>query len=382
MGHSAGGVITQILLDHGYGACGVAINSAPTEGVKGCRCPRCEPTFPVLKNPANRHRPSGSHFEQWQLRVHQHVQRRRVAPAVRALPRPGLRADLLGERPGQPPSPATTTSGSTTTTTPARRCCSSPATEDHIMPPSVQRSNAKHYKSKTTVTELEEFDGSATCSPLGRAGKRWLTSPSTGPNGTRCPGLTHDRPGADPHRRADHAHRVRRVAPAHRSDLRSPRTQVRLRLGDVVDQAQRPGVPTSRSRPGRRGASDPRPPRRQPRRPRSPAPRLGAGRGDQRHGSGKARRECPWAARLAGDAPRSAGATDHRRDGHAVPSRSAAHQADRRRRRRVRVDVRGAPGTAPFGCQATRSSTTASARSPIGSMSTSPSSTWAACGSR
>src|SRR5687767_2946726 len=34
MGHSAGGVFTQILLDHGYGAVGVAINSAPTEGVK------------------------------------------------------------------------------------------------------------------------------------------------------------------------------------------------------------------------------------------------------------------------------------------------------------------------------------------------------------
>jgi esterase/lipase len=28
MGHSAGGVFTQVLLDHGYGAAGVAINSA------------------------------------------------------------------------------------------------------------------------------------------------------------------------------------------------------------------------------------------------------------------------------------------------------------------------------------------------------------------
>ena len=33
MGHSAGGVFTQVLLDHGFGAAGVAINSAPTEGV-------------------------------------------------------------------------------------------------------------------------------------------------------------------------------------------------------------------------------------------------------------------------------------------------------------------------------------------------------------
>ena len=35
IGHSAGGVFTQVLLDHGFGAAGVgAINSAPTEGVK------------------------------------------------------------------------------------------------------------------------------------------------------------------------------------------------------------------------------------------------------------------------------------------------------------------------------------------------------------
>ena len=34
IGHSAGGAFTQILLDHGFGAAGVAIDSAPTEGVK------------------------------------------------------------------------------------------------------------------------------------------------------------------------------------------------------------------------------------------------------------------------------------------------------------------------------------------------------------
>src|SRR5262252_6251912 len=33
MGHSAGGSFVQLLLDRGYGAAGVAINSAPTEGV-------------------------------------------------------------------------------------------------------------------------------------------------------------------------------------------------------------------------------------------------------------------------------------------------------------------------------------------------------------
>jgi pimeloyl-ACP methyl ester carboxylesterase len=33
--------------------------------------------------------------------------------------------------------------------------------EDHLMPPSVQRSNAKHYKSSKTITESKEYEGMA-----------------------------------------------------------------------------------------------------------------------------------------------------------------------------------------------------------------------------
>ena len=40
IGHSAGGVFVQLLLDHGFGAAGVAIDSAPTEGVKTVRSRR------------------------------------------------------------------------------------------------------------------------------------------------------------------------------------------------------------------------------------------------------------------------------------------------------------------------------------------------------
>ena len=64
IGHSAGGVFMQILLDHGFGAAGVAINSAPTEGVR-VPLSQVKATFPVLKNPANRHRAVGFTLEQW-----------------------------------------------------------------------------------------------------------------------------------------------------------------------------------------------------------------------------------------------------------------------------------------------------------------------------
>ena len=65
MGHSAGGVFTQQLMDRGYGAAGVAINWAPTEGVKVVPLSQIKSTFPVLKNPANRHKAVGFTFEQW-----------------------------------------------------------------------------------------------------------------------------------------------------------------------------------------------------------------------------------------------------------------------------------------------------------------------------
>ena len=59
MGHSAGGCFTQILLDHGYGAAGVAIDSAPTEGVRVTPVSQIRSLFPILKNPANLHRAVG-----------------------------------------------------------------------------------------------------------------------------------------------------------------------------------------------------------------------------------------------------------------------------------------------------------------------------------
>jgi hypothetical protein len=65
MGHSAGGLFTQILLDHGYGAAGVAIDSVPAEGVRVTPVSQIRSVFPVLKNPANRHKAVGFTPEQF-----------------------------------------------------------------------------------------------------------------------------------------------------------------------------------------------------------------------------------------------------------------------------------------------------------------------------
>jgi pimeloyl-ACP methyl ester carboxylesterase len=56
IGHCLGGLSTQILLDRGLGAAGVAIESAPVKGVLKLPCSMLRVGFPALRNPANRHR--------------------------------------------------------------------------------------------------------------------------------------------------------------------------------------------------------------------------------------------------------------------------------------------------------------------------------------
>ena len=56
MGHSFGGLMTQILVDRGLGAAGVAIDSAPAKGVLGLRFSTLKVTLPFTINPFNLHK--------------------------------------------------------------------------------------------------------------------------------------------------------------------------------------------------------------------------------------------------------------------------------------------------------------------------------------
>ena len=157
MGHSAGGALTQILLDRGYGAAGVALNSAPTEGVRVLPLSQLRSTFVAFKNPANRHRPVGFTAEQWHyaftntfseeesLRLYQryHVPAsgRVLWDATLANFMPGPQDAYVDYRNAQR-APLLLVSGS----------------EDHLMPPSIQRSNPRRYKSDA-VTEIREYEG-------------------------------------------------------------------------------------------------------------------------------------------------------------------------------------------------------------------------------
>jgi pimeloyl-ACP methyl ester carboxylesterase len=56
MGHSFGGLVTEVLLDRGLGAAGVTISPAPVKGVLRLPLTQLRSAFPVLGNPANRNR--------------------------------------------------------------------------------------------------------------------------------------------------------------------------------------------------------------------------------------------------------------------------------------------------------------------------------------
>jgi pimeloyl-ACP methyl ester carboxylesterase len=159
IGHSAGGTFVQLLLDRGIGAVGVAMNSAPTEGVRTTPLSQLKSTFPVFKNPANRHRAVGLTHEQWRYAFtntfseeeSRALYERYAIPAsgailfgiVLANLKPGPQ-DAWVDYDNESRAPLLFISGS----------------EDNLMPPKVQRSNAKKYNSNT-VTEVKEYEGMA-----------------------------------------------------------------------------------------------------------------------------------------------------------------------------------------------------------------------------
>ncbi|WP_350275864.1 alpha/beta hydrolase [Kribbella sp. HUAS MG21] len=167
IGHSAGGAFTQVLLDRGYGAAGVALNSAPTEGVRVTPLSQVRSSFPVLKNPAHRHKAVSLTPDQWKYtfantftdvealalyrRYHVPASGRIFWNSLLANFEPGPQDVHVNYR-NDHRAPLLFVSGR----------------EDHLMPPAIQRSNAKHYKSPRTITEVKVYDGMPHLLPAAR----------------------------------------------------------------------------------------------------------------------------------------------------------------------------------------------------------------------
>ncbi|HKD05560.1 MAG TPA: alpha/beta hydrolase [Bryobacteraceae bacterium] len=157
IGHSFGGLMTQILLDRGLGAAGVAIAPAPVKGIFLLPFSTLKVSFPALSNPANTHRavpltPEQFHYaftndmsEEDSLVVYN----RYAVPGPDHLlfqaafanfnPHAATAVDFANER----RAPLLFLSGS----------------KDHVSPPSVVEANFRLYGKSKTITDYKEFAG-------------------------------------------------------------------------------------------------------------------------------------------------------------------------------------------------------------------------------
>jgi pimeloyl-ACP methyl ester carboxylesterase len=158
IGHSFGGTLTQLLLARGLGAAGVVINSAPTEGVRVNPISQARSLFPALKNPANRHRAVGFTPEEFHYAFANTLSRVDSDAAWEryAIAAPGHWIFEFGLFANFKPGHQDTWVDYQQDRAPLLFIAGG---NDHIMPASVNRSNAKHYRKSPAITDFHEFEG-------------------------------------------------------------------------------------------------------------------------------------------------------------------------------------------------------------------------------
>ena len=136
----------------------MAIDSAPAEGVRVTPVSQIRCLFPILKNPANRHRAVGFTPEQFHYAFTTNLSREESDKVYQRyhIPAPGSfvwAGPLANFTPGhqdvyvnfknEDRAPLLFIAGG----------------DDNLMPPAVNQSNAKHYRNTNSVTDYKEFPG-------------------------------------------------------------------------------------------------------------------------------------------------------------------------------------------------------------------------------
>nr|AAZ23067.1 hypothetical protein [Streptomyces fradiae] len=146
-------MFTQLLMDRGHGEAGVVIDSAPPEGIRVNPPSQLRSLVPIFNNPAKRHRAAGSTPDQFHYAFTNTLSEREARATYDryAIAAPGSWVWTYGLI-------ANLTPGRRETWVDFRDPDRAPLLfiaggRDHIMPPSVNRSNRRHYKAPGTVTD-------------------------------------------------------------------------------------------------------------------------------------------------------------------------------------------------------------------------------------
>ena len=155
MGHSFGGLFTQILLDRELGAAGVAIDSAPVKGVLILPFSELKVGWPALRNPANVDKamqPTAEQFHYAFGNLLSEEESRAVYDRY-AVPGPDhvlFQASLANFN----PHAATAVNFHNDSRAPLLLIAGG---KDHVVPASVTRANFNLYRKSKAVTELKEY---------------------------------------------------------------------------------------------------------------------------------------------------------------------------------------------------------------------------------
>ena len=190
----------------------------------GCRCRRSRRPSRCSRTPPTATAPSASRTSSGTTRSPTAFSEEESRALYERYHVPASGRDLLGQRAGQrPPRPQDDSYVNYKNDDRAPLLFIS-GSEDHLMPPSLQRSNAKHYKSEHTLTEVKEFEGPH----LLPAQEGWEEVADYAldwalEHARRERRRAHDRRPHHPHRRADDADRGGWLAAADRPDVRPRR---------------------------------------------------------------------------------------------------------------------------------------------------------------
>ena len=155
IGHSFGGLITQILLDRGLGASGVAIAPAPVKGIIFLPFSTLRVSFPALSNPANIHRAEPLTPDQFHYAFTNNMSEEESLTIYNRYAVPGPdRVLFQGALANFNPHAATAVDFHNNNRAPLLLISGG---KDHVSPASVVQANFKLYGKSTAVTAYKEF---------------------------------------------------------------------------------------------------------------------------------------------------------------------------------------------------------------------------------